>query len=92
MKLLGLALLPLSLWAQSNATDAALNGYVRDESGAFIPAAKLTARNKATNAEVVGSSNPEGYFRVPLLRVGLQRTRSNAFVQKVCQCLAHGAV
>ncbi len=78
MKLLGLALLPLSLWAQSNATDAALNGYVRDESGAFIPAAKLTARNKATNAEVVGSSNQEGYFRFPLLRVGEYELRAVA--------------
>lgn len=78
MKLLGLALLPLSLWAQSNATDAALNGYVRDESGAFIPAAKVTARNKATNAEVFGTSNQEGYFRFPLLRVGEYELRAVA--------------
>jgi hypothetical protein len=40
-----------SLFAQSNATDAALNGYVRDESGAAIPNAKVTARSVATNAE-----------------------------------------
>lgn len=78
MKLFGLALFSLALWAQSNATDAALNGYVRDESGAFIPAAKVTARNRATNAEVVGTSNQEGYFRFPLLRVGEYELRAAA--------------
>lgn len=66
-KLFGLALFSLALWAQSNATGAALKGYVRDESGAFIPAAKVAARNRATNAEVIGTSNQEGYFRFPLL-------------------------
>ncbi len=74
----GLALVSLALWPQSNATDAALNSYVRDESGAFIPASKITARNLATNAEVVGAANQEGYFRFPLLRVGEYELRANA--------------
>ena len=78
MKLFAGTLLAAGLWAQSNATDAALNGYVRDESGASIPAAKVTARNLATNTEVAGTTNQDGYFRFPLLRVGEYALRASA--------------
>ncbi len=73
-----LALLTTSLWAQSNATDAALNGYVRDESGAAIPAVKVTARNVETNADFPAAVNEDGYYRFPLLRVGTYELRGTA--------------
>jgi len=78
MKLPCLALLSIAVYAQSNASDAALNGYIRDESGASIPAAKITARNLNTNAETNGSANQEGYFRFPLLKVGEYELKANA--------------
>lgn len=80
MKLLGLllALAPAVLLAQSNASDAALNGYVRDESGASVPNAKVIARSLGTNAEITGTTNQEGYFRFPLLRVGQYELRAAA--------------
>lgn len=78
MKLLGIALLTTTLWAQSNATDAALNGYVRDESGAAVPAAKVTAQHLETNVGFTSAANQEGYFRFPLLRVGTYELRASA--------------
>jgi Carboxypeptidase regulatory-like domain len=56
--------------AQSNATDAAIDGYVRDASGAIVAQAKVTAQNTATNVTSQTQSGPDGYFRFPLLQVG----------------------
>lgn len=78
MKFLALALASFALYAQSNATDAALNGYIRDESGASIPAAKITARSRDTNNEFSILANQDGYFRFPLLRVGEYDLRASA--------------
>lgn len=64
-----LALAPVALHSQSNASDAAIDGYVRDQSGAFVPSAAITIRNLQTNIELSTLSNHNGYFRFPLLRV-----------------------
>jgi carboxypeptidase family protein len=65
-----LFLATLAVYAQSNATDGALDGYVLDESGAIIPGAKIVARNVQTNVELTANADGQGYFRFPLLRVG----------------------
>jgi Carboxypeptidase regulatory-like domain len=65
-----LFLASLAIYAQSNATDGALDGYVLDESGAVIPGAKIAARNVQTNIELNATADEQGYFRFPLLRVG----------------------
>ena len=59
-------LLAPALWGQSNASDGALSGYVRDESNAMIAGAALTARHLQTNTEVKALSNEDGYYRFPL--------------------------
>jgi hypothetical protein len=60
----------LSLQAQSNAIDGAVEGYVRDPSSAFIAAARVTIRNSATNVAAATVTDSGGYFRFPLLQVG----------------------
>src|SRR5215475_4700338 len=58
------------LAAQSNATDAAIEGYVRDASGAIVSGAIITTKNTATNIATQTTTNAEGYYRFPLLQVG----------------------
>lgn len=58
---------------QSNAIDAAIEGYIRDASGASIPHARITAHNVSTNVESATLANSDGYFRFPLLQVGTYR-------------------
>ncbi len=67
-----------ALWGQSNASDGALSGYVRDESNAMIAAAAVTARHLQTNTEVKALSNQDGYYRFALLRVGEYEVRAEA--------------
>ena len=61
---------PLRLLAQSNATDGALDGFVRDPSAASVPAATLVATNLRTGLVTTATTNAEGYYRFPLLQVG----------------------
>ena len=75
MKLLsGFILLCLSvavpIAAQSNAIDAAAEGYIHDPTRAALPAARVTMRNVATNVQSETTANGDGYFRFPLLPVG----------------------
>lgn len=71
-------MLPVVSLAQSNATDAALDGYVMDESRAVVPGAKVVARNVQTNIESAALANGDGYYRFPLLRIGVYELRSEA--------------
>src|SRR5215813_12846498 len=43
-------------FAQSNAIDAAIEGYVRDTSGGVIQGAHVTVRNQATNVPAEAST------------------------------------
>ena len=63
-------LVPASGLAQSNASDAALDGFVKDPSGAFVPAAKVIALNLATSQVRETATDRTGYYRFPLLQVG----------------------
>lgn len=64
--------------AQSNAIDAAIEGYVRDASGGAIGRAAITARNTSTNVQTETLTNADGYFRFPLLQVGEYRLTAQA--------------
>lgn len=75
---IGLLAISLTLWGQSNATDAALGGYVRDESEAVVPHAKVTARNLQTGAETSLLTGQDGYYRFPLLRIGEYELKAQA--------------
>lgn len=65
-------------WAQSNASDGAMDGFVQDETGAFISAAKVVARNIGTNVETEAMTDEAGYYRMPLLRIGEYEVRISA--------------
>lgn len=68
----------LQLFAQSNAIDAAIEGYVRDSTGGAVQGAKISARNLDTNVESETNSNVDGYYRFPLLKVGGYKLTSDA--------------
>src|SRR5688572_183893 len=63
-------LFPAHGFSQSNATDGALDGFVKDPSSASVPAAKVIALNVATSQVRETETDPAGYFRFPLLQVG----------------------
>src|SRR5215831_10579174 len=73
-----LALCAAVAHAQSNASDAALEGYVRDPSGAVIAAAKVTVHNLETNIVHSTVTGEDGYYRFPLLHVGTYRVTATA--------------
>src|SRR5947209_5546380 len=54
--------------AQSNAAN--LNGYVRDQQGAVVINATVTARNRATNDSRTGNTNDSGLYQVLNLTPG----------------------
>jgi hypothetical protein len=56
--------------AQSNATDAALEGYVRDADGGALPGATVVARSTHTNIARTASTDERGYYRFALLQIG----------------------
>jgi hypothetical protein len=64
--------------AQSNAIDAAIEGYVRDSSGGAIQHARMMVRNTSTNVSSETLSNADGYYRFPLLQVGSYRLSADA--------------
>src|SRR5215510_6657656 len=64
--------------AQSNAIDAAAEGYVRDATGGAIQQAHITVRNTSTNVATESMTNSDGYFRFPLLQVGKYRLTAEA--------------
>ena len=64
--------------AQTNAIDAAIEGYVRDSSGGVIQRARITVRNISTNVASETLTNADGYFRFPLLQVGTYKLTAEA--------------
>jgi hypothetical protein len=67
-----LSLIALSsfVFAQTNATDSALAGYIQDESGGRVRGAAVTVRSTLTNQRFETATDAEGYYRFPLLQVG----------------------
>src|SRR6267143_7029355 len=67
-----LALMVIVLFADGtfaqSTTDGAIGGTVLDSSGAAVPNAKVTVKNKGTNAEETVMTDDTGYFRVGKLQ------------------------
>jgi hypothetical protein len=69
------ALHPAAVVAQSSRVAAALEGTVKDSSGAVIPGAAVAMRNLATNQTRTAESDAEGSFRAQALAVGSYEVR-----------------
>src|SRR6516225_3656846 len=76
--LVSLVVCAATSYAQSNASDAALEGYVRDPTGAASSAAKVSVRNRETNIVHDTVSAEDGYYRFPLLHVGTYQVTTAA--------------
>lgn len=63
-----LALAAISALGQAN--QSALVGIVHDPTGAVMPGAKITVRNKGTSAVVEGMSDASGHYRISSLLPG----------------------
>ena len=67
---LGLAALPASLAAQSQASTGIIRGTVSDSAGRVVSGAVIVLRSRETNAERNLVTNARGVFVATLLRVG----------------------
>ena len=56
--------------AQQSVDLASISGRVTDPSGAVVPGAQVTARQTQTNLVSAATTDQEGRFRLPYLRVG----------------------
>ncbi|HEY4363976.1 MAG TPA: carboxypeptidase regulatory-like domain-containing protein [Bryobacteraceae bacterium] len=56
--------------AQESVNYASIGGRVTDPSGAVVQAATITARQTETNQSTIASTDLEGRFRLPYLRLG----------------------
>src|SRR5262245_51581342 len=56
--------------AQQNVTSATLSGRIEDSSGAVISGANVTTIHLETNQQHTATSNDEGRYRFPYLRIG----------------------
>lgn len=56
--------------AQETINFASVSGRVTDPSGAVVPGAAVTARHTETNVTATATTDSEGRFRFPYLRVG----------------------
>jgi hypothetical protein len=65
-----LLLLPVSLFAQSQATTGVIEGTVVDATGAALPGVTVTIHNTATNFEQTAITDSAGRFRGVLLPLG----------------------
>jgi hypothetical protein len=68
--LAGIAIFPFRSYGQSNASDAALEGYIRDASDSPISGADISARNTETNVLSKAKTDNQGYYRFSILKIG----------------------
>src|SRR5690349_2115375 len=64
------AMLALAIPVFAQINTASLTGLVTDPSGAVLSGVKVTALNKATNAEITSSTNASGYYTFASLPIG----------------------
>ena len=55
---------------QQNVTSATVTGSIQDASGAVLRGASVSARNLETNQQTTTTSDNDGRFRFPYLRIG----------------------
>ena len=68
--MVGMFICACTLVANAQETRGAIEGQVRDTSGAVVPDARLTATNIATNVAFRTTTNKEGAYQVPLIPPG----------------------
>ena len=56
--------------AQQNVTSATLSGRIEDARGAVVSGANVTATHLETNQQLTATSDDEGRYRFPYLRIG----------------------
>src|SRR5262245_7349851 len=64
-----LSLLGLSAWAQQET--GSITGQVTDPTGAAVPGAQVTIKNRATGAEFAPLTDAAGFYRAPQLPPGV---------------------
>jgi hypothetical protein len=69
-------LAPAPVRAQSQAADGAIEGVVRDATGAVLPGVNVTVANLDTGLQRVVQSGPGGAYRAVLLPLGTYRLRA----------------
>ena len=67
---LAIAVLCLAVSGFAQEFRATLTGQVSDQSGASIPGAKVTVKNRETNVETTVSTGEDGNYTIPLLQPG----------------------
>jgi Carboxypeptidase regulatory-like domain len=72
-------------FAQSISGGGAIQGTVKDATGAALPGAKITIRNLATSLDTIAVANGEGSFLTPSLPIGRYRIRIEAPGMKAWQ-------
>lgn len=65
-----LATFAVAAYGQADATSANLSGFVRDQQGAVVPGATVTARNPATSVVRTTTTNDEGFYQLLQLPPG----------------------
>jgi hypothetical protein len=73
-----LAILGISIFAQSQSTTGLIQGNVTDPNGAAVSGASITVRNINTGFERTVTSNSDGFFTAPLLPLGTYRVTTTA--------------
>jgi hypothetical protein len=71
-------LLPVAGIAQQNVTSGSLSGRIEDSNGAVVGGANITATNIETSQRLTTSSDHEGRYRFPYLRIGTYDVRVEA--------------
>ena len=63
-------LLPVAVIAQQNVTSGSLSGRIEDSNGAVVGGANITATNVETSQRLTTSTDHDGRYRFPYLRIG----------------------
>jgi Carboxypeptidase regulatory-like domain len=61
--------------AQESVNNGSISGHVTDPSGAAVQGAQITARQIETNLPTTATTDSEGRFRIPYLRVGVYEVK-----------------
>jgi hypothetical protein len=61
---------PFASIAQQNVTSGSLSGRIEDSNGAIVSGANITATNVETSQRLTTSTDQEGRYRFPYLRIG----------------------
>jgi hypothetical protein len=87
---LGVLLSFIGSVAQAQFDVGSLVGTIRDQSGAAVAGASITATNTATNIETSATSNGSGDYEIPSLHVGVYTISAKAtnYAEAVAQNIA----